>query len=107
MRVCRLYALHSELECCVGLSRYERGLLLGLRPALIWYRLYCFAVRIFFLGGVGGVDSVSTCGVYGFSCCDAGWLCDNLEVHSRQNILEHARPHPDVTPFLLIFIRSN
>ena len=29
MRVCRLYALHSELECCVGLSRYERGLLLG------------------------------------------------------------------------------
>ena len=62
MRVCRLYALHSELGCCVGLSRYERGLLLGLCPARIRYRLYCFAVRIFFLGGVGGVDSVSTCG---------------------------------------------
>ena len=46
MRVCRLYALHSELECCAGLSRCEGGLLLGLRPALIGYRLYCFAVRI-------------------------------------------------------------
>ena len=67
MRVCRLYALHSELECCVGLSRYERGLLLGLCPARIRYRLYCFAVRILFFGGVGGVDSVSTCGVHGFS----------------------------------------
>jgi hypothetical protein len=46
MRVCRLYVLHSELECSAGLSRYERGLLCGLCPALIWYRLYCFAVRI-------------------------------------------------------------
>ena len=84
MRVCRLYALHSELECCVGLSRYERGLLLGLCPALIWYRLYCFAVRIPFFEGVGGVVSVSTCRVHGFSWGDAGWLCDNLEVSPCQ-----------------------
>lgn len=78
MRVCRLYALHSELECCVGLSRYERGLLLGLRPALIWYRLYCFAVRIPFFEGVGGMVSVSTCGFHGFLWGDVGWSCNNL-----------------------------
>ena len=30
----------------MGLSRCDRGLLLGLCPALIGYRFYCFAVRI-------------------------------------------------------------
>lgn len=89
MRVCRLYALHSELECCVGLSRYERGLLLGLCPALMGYRLYCSAVRILFFEGVRGVVSMSTCEFHGFSWGDADWLCNSLEVHPRQNILEH------------------
>lgn len=91
MRVCRLYALHSELECCVGLSRYERGLLLGLCPALMGIGSTASQFESPFFEGVGGVVSVSTCGVHGFSWGDAGWLCDNLEVHSRQNILEHAR----------------
>lgn len=90
MRVCRLYALHSELECSVGLSRYERGLLLGLCPALMGYRLYCSAVRIPFFEVVEGVDSVSACGFHGFSCCDAGWSCNNLEVPSCQCTLERA-----------------
>ena len=53
MRVCRLYALHSELECSVGY---------------------------------------------------AGWSCDNLEVNSRQNILEHARTWFVVAPFSLVSI---
>ena len=57
-----------------------------------------------FFGGVGGVDSVSTCGVHGFLWGDAGWSCDNLQVNSRQNILEHARTWFEVAPFPLVSI---
>lgn len=47
------------------------------------------------------MDSVSTCGVHGFLWGDAGWSCDNLEVDSRQNILEHTCLQSEVVPFRL------
>ena len=58
-----------------------------------------------FFEGVGGVDSVSTCGVHGFSYGDVGWSCDNLEVPSCQGTIEHAWPQSEVAPFPLVFIR--
>ena len=103
MRVCHFNRCIAS-SIYLGLSRYERGLLLGLRPAPMGYRLYCFAVRIPFFEGVGGMVSVSTCGFHGFLWGDVGWLCDNLEVHSRQNMLECTRTWPEVAPFPLVSI---